>query len=41
MHDILRERIWRKLQALPPEQVYQVLDYLEFLEAKYARDRAR
>jgi hypothetical protein len=41
MHDILKERIWRKLEALPPEQLYQVLDYIEFLEAKYARDRAR
>lgn len=41
MHDILRERIWRRLQGLPPEQVYQVLDYIEFLEAKYAREQAR
>jgi hypothetical protein len=40
MHDILKERVWRKLQALPQEQVYQVLDYIEFLEAKYARERA-
>jgi hypothetical protein len=41
MHDILRERVWRKLQALPQEQLYQVLDYIEFLEAKYAREQAR
>jgi hypothetical protein len=40
MHDILRERIWRKLQSLPPDQVYQALDYIEFLEAKYAREQA-
>jgi hypothetical protein len=40
MHDILRDRIWRKLQALPQEQVYQALDYIEFLEARYARDQA-
>jgi hypothetical protein len=40
MHDILKERVWRKLQALPQEQVYQVLDYIEFLEAKYAKERA-
>jgi hypothetical protein len=41
MHDILRERVWRKLQVLPQEQVYQVLDYIEFLEARYAREQAR
>jgi hypothetical protein len=40
MHDILKERLWRKLQALPQEQVYQVLDFMEFLEAKYAREQA-
>lgn len=40
MHDILRDRVWRKLQSLPPEQLYQALDYLEFLEAKYAREQA-
>ena len=33
MHEILKDRVWRKLQALPQEQVYQVLDYMEFLEA--------
>jgi hypothetical protein len=40
MHDILRERLWRKLQALPQEQVYQVLDYIEFLEGRYAKQQA-
>jgi hypothetical protein len=40
MHDILKERVWRKLQVLPQEQVYQVLDFIEFLEAKYAREQA-
>ncbi|HSJ26237.1 MAG TPA: hypothetical protein VK929_16275 [Longimicrobiales bacterium] len=40
MHDILRERVWRRLQALPQEQLYQVLDYVEFLEAKYAKEEA-
>lgn len=40
MHDILKERLWRKLEALPQEQVYQVLDYIEFLEARYARVQA-
>jgi hypothetical protein len=40
MHDILRERILRKLEVLPEPQVYQVLDYIEFLEARYAQARA-
>ena len=40
MHEILRDRVWRRLQSLPQEQVYQVLDYIEFLEAKYAREKA-
>jgi hypothetical protein len=40
MHDILRERLWRKLQALPQEQMYQALDYIEFLEARYAKEQA-
>jgi hypothetical protein len=41
MHDILKERVWRRIQALPQEQIYQVLDYIEFLEVKYAREKAR
>ena len=41
MHDIMKERVLRKLEALPPEQLYQVLDYMEFLEAKYAQEKAR
>ncbi len=40
MHDILRERLMRKLNVLPEAQVYQVLDYIEFLESKYAAARA-
>lgn len=41
MHDILRERLWRKLETLPEAQIYQVLDYIEFLESKYAPGRTR
>ena len=41
MHDILCERIMRKLEALPEAQVYQALDYIEFLEARYAAEQAR
>ncbi len=36
----LRRRVWRKLQSLPDDQLYQVLDYLEFLEGKYAEETA-
>jgi hypothetical protein len=40
MHDVLRERLWRKLDVLPEAQLYQVLDYIEFLESKYAPGRS-
>jgi hypothetical protein len=36
MNDILRDRLLRKLDALPEDKAYQVLDYVEFLESKYA-----
>lgn len=36
MNDHLRERIARKLDSLPDDRGYQVLDYIEFLESKYA-----
>ena len=36
MNDMLRDRLLRKLEALSEEKVYQVLDYVEFLESKYA-----
>lgn len=38
MHDVLRTRVLRKLESLPEDQVYQILDYIEFLESKYARN---
>ena len=41
MHDILKERLARQIEALPEQQLYQVLDYIEFLSSKYARDAAR
>ena len=40
MNDHLKERIARKLDSLPDERGYQVLDYLEFLESKYAERQA-
>ena len=38
MHDVLRNRLLRKIESLPDGQIYQVLDYIEFLEAKYAEE---
>ena len=40
MHDILRQRLMRKIESLPEEQVYQILDFIEFLESKYGTDVA-
>lgn len=40
MHDVLRQRLLRKIESLPDEQIYQVLDYIEFLESKYASNAA-
>ncbi len=35
-HPFLRDRIIRKLETLSNERLYQVLDYVEFLESRYA-----
>ncbi len=35
MHDVLRARVMRIIESLPEAQVYQVLDYIEFLDSKY------
>lgn len=40
MNDHLRDRILRKLDTLSDERGYQVLDYVEFLESKYAERQA-
>lgn len=37
-NEFLRDRIARKLTALPDERLYQVLDFVEFLETKYAEE---
>lgn len=36
MEGHLRERIMRRLEQLPDERGYQILDYVEFLESRYA-----
>ena len=41
MEDVTRKRIMRKLEELPEAQLYQVLDYIEFLELKYTREEGR
>jgi hypothetical protein len=40
MNEFLRDRITRKLETLSDDRVYQVLDYIEFLESKYAERQA-
>lgn len=41
MHDVLRQRLMRNIEALPESQLYQTLDYVEFLASKYAREAVR
>lgn len=36
MNDQLMQRIQRRLETLTDERGYQILDYVEFLESKYA-----
>ena len=40
MNNVLRERIIRKLDSLPDDRVYAVLDFIEFMESKYATRQA-
>jgi hypothetical protein len=40
MNDHLRDRVLRKLESMSDERGYQVLDYVEFLESKYAERQA-
>ena len=39
MNEILKKQVWRKLDALPEEKVYEVLDFIDFLGSEYG-DRA-
>ncbi|MFN2399846.1 MAG: hypothetical protein ABR543_14595 [Gemmatimonadaceae bacterium] len=36
MNEFLRDRILRKVDTLPDDKGYAVLDYVEFLESRYA-----
>ena len=40
MNDLLKQRIGRLLDTLSDERGYHILDYIEFLDSKYA-ERAR
>jgi hypothetical protein len=40
VNDLLKQRILRRLEALGDERGFQILDYIEFLESKYAERRA-
>ena len=40
MNPYVRDRINRKLETLSDERLYQVLDYVEFLETRYAEKPA-
>lgn len=40
MHDVLRQRLLRRIESLPEQQIYQVLDFIEFLESKYVVEPA-
>jgi hypothetical protein len=40
MNEILLDRLRRKIETLPDEKAYQVLDYIEFLESRYAERAA-
>lgn len=36
VNDILRDRLMRKLELMPDDRLNQVIDYIDFLESKYA-----
>jgi hypothetical protein len=40
MNEQLKQRILRRLEILADERGYQILDYVEFLESKYAQRSA-
>ena len=40
MNEHLRDRIVRKLDTLADERGYQILDYVEFLESRYAEKQS-
>lgn len=41
MNEILRKELWRKLESLPDDKAYQVLDYIRFLDSRYGESADR
>ena len=37
MNEVLTERIRRRLETLPDDKLYPILDYIEFLESRHNR----
>ena len=37
MNPLLRDRVLRRLDVMSDERAYEILDYIEFLESKYAQ----
>jgi hypothetical protein len=40
MNDLLKQRILRRLESLSDDRGFQIIDYIEFLESKYAERRS-
>jgi len=40
MNEILKKQLWRKLEALPEEKQYEVMDFVNFLSSEYGDRRA-
>ncbi|MCG8467555.1 MAG: DUF2281 domain-containing protein [Gemmatimonadetes bacterium] len=36
MNEILKKQLWRKLESLPEEKQYEVLDFVHFLTSEYS-----
>ncbi|HVT39156.1 MAG TPA: hypothetical protein VHE78_08920 [Gemmatimonadaceae bacterium] len=36
MNEFMKDRLLRRLETLSDERLYQVLDYIEFIESRYA-----
>lgn len=41
MNEILRKELWRKLESLPDDKAYQVLDYISYLQSQYGEGESR
>ena len=39
MNEFMKDRLLRRLETLSDQRLYEVLDYVEFLESKYAEKK--